>query len=187
MRKIHRALLFLAIFSLAPAHLARAAYYVIELTNGSRVLTDSYWREGDEIKFNYVNGEVGVRTANIRRITKKDGTAAHPAAPEKAEGSTAPEQTAVPGEAEGSATAPEQTAGQTPSPNSQFLAEFEVHKQKFVLVPTMGKDELAAYSKELDKFRNKVLQAGQGAALSEQIQEIYKMYDVIEARYKSFN
>lgn len=170
MHKILSAFLFLAIFSLAPAHPALAAYYVIELTNGCRVVTDAYWREGDEIKFNYLKGEVGVRTADISRIIKRDGTAAKPAPQEKAESP---------------ATAPEQAAGQTPSPNSQFLAEFETHKSRFVLVPTMGKDDLLAYAKDLDSFRDKVLKAGQGAELSAQIQEIYKMYDVIETRYKS--
>jgi len=46
--------------------------YLIELNNGSKFITNHYWKEGGQIKFYYYRGVVGIPKNFVKAIRKSD-------------------------------------------------------------------------------------------------------------------
>jgi len=46
--------------------------YLIELKNGSKFITNQYWKEGSQIKFYYSGGVVGIEKHLVRKIGESD-------------------------------------------------------------------------------------------------------------------
>jgi len=46
--------------------------YLIELKNGRRFITNQYWEEGNQVKFFYYGGEVGIQKDFVQEIKDSD-------------------------------------------------------------------------------------------------------------------
>lgn len=46
--------------------------YLIELKNGKKFITYQYWQEGDQIKFSFYGGVVGIQKDLVREIRESD-------------------------------------------------------------------------------------------------------------------
>ncbi len=69
-----RSTLFFAIIVFMLYPVLGLASYQIELTNAATFLTDQHWEEGNQIKFYYYGGVIGVRRALVREIKDSDLT-----------------------------------------------------------------------------------------------------------------
>lgn len=161
MKSLLPALLF-ACMVLVPA--AARAYYIIELANGSRVVTVEYWQEGRETKFRYLNGVVGVATSSVKEVIEKKGRL-------EAEEAAAEE-------------APPVLEEET-EPTTRFQERFKLLKERFARVALLDREELYELARDLSAFRDEVLKARLGSAYSAEMQELYAMFDTIEERINS--
>lgn len=72
------------------------AGHLINLSNGKQIVTDRYWEEGTDIKFNRFGGVMGVPKAMVTSITQTDEAAEQESNPASEIREKAPEADAAP-------------------------------------------------------------------------------------------
>lgn len=160
--------------------------YLIELKNGSTFITNHHWKDGQQIKFYYSGGVVGISKNLIRKIEKIDLVyEKKTASPQKksetasvkteSEVDTKPKTEGVP------------TASAVEKKDDLFMEEFNALEKKFKNVSSMPTPKLYNFAKELTSFRDKVLKSRLGHVYTNQIYAIYSMGDEIESIIKRRN
>ena len=155
--------------------------YLIELKNGSKFITNHYWKEGRQIKFYCRGGVVGIGKDLVRKIEKTDlvyeeKTDFSQKKPETASVKTEPEP--------GAKTRKGGAAGSAEKKDDLFMEEFNDLEKKFKNISSMTTPKLYSFAKELTSFRDKVHKSRLGHVYVNQIYAIYSMGDEIEAAIK---
>ncbi|MBF0099653.1 MAG: hypothetical protein HQK77_01970 [Desulfobacterales bacterium] len=63
---------FFVIFFISILPEISLANYLIKLHSGKQYITNNYWEENNQIKFNYLGGTMGVVKSSIKEITSTD-------------------------------------------------------------------------------------------------------------------
>lgn len=150
------------------------ASYLILLKNGGELVTPLYWVEGNQIKFYYLNGIVGVGKDFVSRIEKSDRETVSPVKPEPL-----PVKTEAETKTETGSTTVEVKK------DDRFMKEFSILKERAKDAGRMTTEELYKFSDDLIGFRDKVLGNRLGHIYTDELLEIYAILDKIEDTIKA--
>lgn len=164
------------------------AAYVIQLKNGSTLVTSRYWEEGNQIFFQYYGGVAGVQKDLVQEIRDKEPDF------EEGRGNQAPVATKMDKEAVGVDTttgkvpdrkSEEAEEGGAKTPDDQFRKEFNLVRQRFLRVREMSVQELYQYSKELDDLKKRITKSGMAQNYNKELLELYSIGDELEEIIKA--
>ena len=142
------------------------ASYVIHLKDGREYVTDRYWEEGDQIKFNRYGGVIGVQKNQVKAIEEKEDVpeekteAAKPETPPVAEKEEDVKKAEVPEEAEKTGSTEQVEEQQKP----EEVSEEENRKEEQEKAA-----KIAAYLEEKKR-------------LSDELQRVYSAFKEAKAR-----
>jgi hypothetical protein len=158
--------------------------YLIELKNGSTFITNHYWKEGQQIKFYYRGGIVGISRNLIRKIEETDLVYKEKVVSPEKKPETAPIKTEPKADTKAE-EAPD--TGAAKKKDDLFIKEFNVLKKRFENIESMTTRELYEFSKKLTGFRDKVHKSRLGHVYVNQIYEVHAMGDEVETVIKNRN
>lgn len=155
--------------------------YVLELENGGEILVSDYWEVEDEIRYARYGGVVGVPVSEVQRIRLSDEES--PAR----EGLSSRSEGFVPAEPQPSPKVEALPASESKVKGNpeeqQYMKDFQALKSRSGNLASMTRQDLQAFSNDLEAFRNKVLSSGQGHIYNPQLLEVYDMLDRVEQAY----
>lgn len=154
--------------------------YLIELRNSGRFITYQYWEEKGRIRFYYSGGTVAFEKNAIKTIIESDAIyMEEPDTAEKSEPAPAinESKTAL-------KTEPSSDAAKDKKVDGKILEDIYLFKERIKEVDSMENQALYTFANDLTGFRNKLLAEGLGHTYSNQLLDIYSMFDTIENTLK---